>query len=67
LSKSAQAIENKRREREKEAQERKRVRKALKTKGVPKWENLGYGLGSGRRRVASGDTFVEPGVRVSHL
>ena len=51
LSKSAQAIENKRWEREKEAQERKRARKPLKTKGVPKWENLGYGLGSVKRRV----------------
>jgi hypothetical protein len=39
LSKSAQAIENKRPERGKEGKERKRVRKPLKTKGVPKWEN----------------------------
>jgi hypothetical protein len=57
LKKRLQAIENKRREREKETQERKRARKPLKTKGVPKWENLGCGLGSGKRRVPSVDTI----------
>jgi hypothetical protein len=66
LQKSPQAIENKRPEREKEGQERKRARKPLKTKGVPKWENLGYGLGSGKRRVPSVDTSTEPWVRIPH-
>jgi hypothetical protein len=72
LSKSAQAIENKRSECEKERQERKRVRKPLKTKagrggqGGRKWESWGYTLGSGKRGVLRVDTSTEPGGRLSH-
>jgi hypothetical protein len=54
LSKSLQAIENKRSERKKERQERKRVRKPLKTKarrggqGGRKLESWGYTPGRGK-------------------
>lgn len=47
-------------------QESSRVRKALKTKGGPKWENFGYDAGSGGKRVPSRDTLAEPKVRIPH-